>query len=72
MAIIRSGWIERILSRGSFPPFKDIDFEYSLIDLSREVDKDSFPLLHIDILVDNVAGHEMFSFMDGFSVYNPI
>ena len=34
--------------------------------------KDSFPLPNIDILVDNTAGHGMFSFMDGFSGYNQI
>lgn len=33
-------------------------------DLNRASPKDDFPLPHIDILVDNVAG------MDGFSRYN--
>ena len=32
--------------------------------------KDSFPLPHIDVLVDNTAGNGMFSFMDAFSGYN--
>ena len=41
-------------------------------DLNRASPKDNFPLPHIDILVDNTAGHEMFSFMDGFSGYNQI
>ena len=34
--------------------------------------KDDFPLPHIDLLVDNTAGFEMLSFMDGFSGYNQI
>ena len=41
-------------------------------DLNRESPKDNFPLPHIDILIDNTAGHEMFFFMDGFSGYNQI
>ena len=34
--------------------------------------KDDFLLPHIDILVDNTAGHALLSFMDGFSWYNQI
>ena len=34
--------------------------------------KDDFPLPHIDVLVDNIAQHKVFSFMDGFSGYNQI
>ena len=34
--------------------------------------KDDFPLLHIDILVDNKVGSALTSFMDGFLVYNQI
>lgn len=45
-----------------------IDFR----DLNKASPKDFFPLRHLDILVDNTAGHEMFSFMDGFSGYNQI
>jgi len=29
-------------------------------------------LSHIDILVNNITGHALLSFMDGFSVYNQI
>ena len=39
-------------------------------DLNKASPKDDFPLLHIDVLVDNTAGHKMLSFMDGFSGYN--
>lgn len=39
-------------------------------DLNRASFKDDFPLSHIDVLVDNIAGNAMFSFIDGFSRYN--
>jgi len=41
-------------------------------DLNRANPKDDFPLPHIDVLVDNIAQHAFFSFMDGFSGYNQI
>ena len=40
--------------------------------LNKASAKDDFPLPHIDMLVDNTAGHAMLSFMDGFSSYNQI
>ena len=39
-----------------------IDFR----DLNCAIPKDNFPLPHIDVLVDNIAGNHLFSFMDGF------
>ena len=41
-------------------------------DLNKASSKNDFPLPHIDILVDNTAGHALLSFMDGFSWYNQI
>ncbi|KAH7836661.1 hypothetical protein Vadar_004049 [Vaccinium darrowii] len=41
-------------------------------DLNKASLKDDFPLPHIDVLVDNTAGHALLSFMDGFSGYNQI
>ena len=41
-------------------------------DLNKASPKDDFSFLHIDMLVDNTAGHSMLSFMDGFSGYNQI
>ncbi|XP_058208176.1 uncharacterized protein LOC131321189 [Rhododendron vialii] len=41
-------------------------------DLNKASSKDDFPLPHIDVLVDNTAGHALLSFMDGFSGYNQI
>ena len=40
--------------------------------LNKASPKDDFPLPHIDMLVDSIAGHAMLSFMDGFSSYNQI
>lgn len=40
--------------------------------LNKSSPKDDFPLPHIDILVDNAAGHGLLSLMDGFSGYNQI
>ncbi|WJZ90965.1 hypothetical protein VitviT2T_010079 [Vitis vinifera] len=41
-------------------------------DLNKASHKDDFPLPHIDMLVDSMAGHSMLSFMDGFSRYSQI
>ncbi|XP_047330988.1 uncharacterized protein LOC124934495 [Impatiens glandulifera] len=41
-------------------------------DLNKASPKDNFPLPHIDVLVDHAAGHELLSFMDGFSGYNQV
>ena len=41
-------------------------------DLNKACPKDSFPLPHIDTLVDATSGHELLSFMDAFSGYNQI
>ncbi|KAK5811290.1 hypothetical protein PVK06_026618 [Gossypium arboreum] len=41
-------------------------------DLNKASPKDNFPLPHIDTLMDNTAGHSLFSFMDNFLGYNQI
>ncbi|KAI5385419.1 hypothetical protein KIW84_072135 [Lathyrus oleraceus] len=41
-------------------------------DLNKAIPKDDFSLPHIDMLVDNTAKFNVFSFMDGFSGYNQI
>ena len=41
-------------------------------DLNKACPKDEFPLPNVDILVDAMAGHKRFSFMDGYSGYNQI
>ena len=45
-----------------------VDFRY----LNKASSKDDFPLPHIDMLVDNTAGHSMLSFMNEFFGYNQI
>ena len=41
-------------------------------DLNKACPKDDFPLPHIDVIVDSAASSAMYSFMYGFSGYNPI
>jgi len=41
-------------------------------DLNRACPKDSYPLPHIDRLVESTAGNELLTFMDAFSGYNQI
>jgi hypothetical protein len=41
-------------------------------DLNKACPKDSFPLPHIDALVDSTSGYGLLSFMDAFSGYNQI
>ncbi|KAI5387049.1 hypothetical protein KIW84_073268 [Lathyrus oleraceus] len=41
-------------------------------DLNKASPKDDFPLPHIDMLVDNTAKFNVFSFMEGFSGYTQI
>ena len=40
--------------------------------LNKAYPKDSYPLPHIDQMVDSTAGHKLLSFMDAFSGYNQI
>jgi hypothetical protein len=41
-------------------------------DLNKACPKDNYPTLFIDQIIDECAGFEAFSFMDGFSGYNQI
>ena len=41
-------------------------------DVNKAYPKYSFPLPHIDLIVDATAGHELLSFMDAFFGYNQI
>jgi hypothetical protein len=45
-----------------------IDFR----DLNKAFPKDNFPTPFIDQILDECAGSEVFSFIDGFSGYNQI
>ncbi|KAI9174582.1 hypothetical protein LWI28_019545 [Acer negundo] len=44
----------------------------NFMDLNKTCPKDSFPLPHIDMLVDATSRHELLSFMDVYSGYNQI
>ena len=44
----------------------------NFIGLNRACLKDSYPLPHIDLLVDSTARHQLLSFMDAISSYNQI
>ena len=41
-------------------------------DINRAYPKDNFPTPFIDQIINDCEGSELFSFMDGFSSYNPI
>lgn len=41
-------------------------------DLNKACPKDDFPLPHIDVLMDNMVGSALMSFIDGFLGYNQI
>lgn len=38
-------------------------------DLNKICPKDEFHLPNMDLLIDSIVGHEMFSFIDGFRAY---
>jgi hypothetical protein len=40
--------------------------------LNSQTKKDPFPLPPLDSILDTVAGHEMYSFMDGYNGYNQV
>ncbi len=40
--------------------------------LNTQTKKDPFPLHFLDSVLDSMAGHEMYSFMDGYSGYNQV
>ncbi|KAI4325842.1 hypothetical protein MLD38_031206 [Melastoma candidum] len=41
-------------------------------DLNQATPKDEYPMPIMDVLIDKTAGHQIMSFMDGFSSYNQI
>ena len=41
-------------------------------DLNKSCPKDNYPLLHIDLLGDSMAGHQLLSVMGIFLGYNEI
>jgi len=53
-------------------PTSEIKVCTNFRDLNKACSKDDFPLPNIDMIIDNLAGYEMLSFMDGFLGYNQI
>ncbi|CAN6997487.1 unnamed protein product [Brassica oleracea var. botrytis] len=68
--------MEAISSTKYFPIVKKKNGKWRVCvdftDLNKACPKDSFPLPHIDRLVEATAGNELLSFMDAFSGYNQI
>jgi hypothetical protein len=40
--------------------------------LNSQTKKDPFPLHFLDLVLNIVVGHEMYSFMDGYNGYNQV
>ncbi len=40
--------------------------------LNSQTKKDPFPLPFLDIILDTIVGHKMYSFMDGYNGYNQV
>jgi hypothetical protein len=40
--------------------------------LNKNIQKDHFPLPFVNTILDEVAGHELYTFMDGYSGYNQV
>jgi hypothetical protein len=40
--------------------------------LNVQTKRDPFPLPFLDLVLDFIVGHEMYSFMDGYNGYNQV
>ena len=60
--IHQASWIANVVPI----PKKDGNVIVDFRDLNKACPKDDFPLTHIDVLVDNIAGSALMFFMDGF------
>lgn len=77
-----------MLKVGFIAPIDNLDWIYPIIIVPKKNKKlricvdyrklnavtilDPFPLPYMDSILDEVAGHEIYSFLDGFSGYNQI
>jgi hypothetical protein len=82
------GEVEKLLKAGFIYPIPLTDWVSNIVpvtkkqgtirvcvdyrDLNRACPKDNYPTPFIDQIIDECAGSEIFSFMDGFSGYNQI
>ena len=69
-AIDYAEWISNIVPISKHE--KSIQVCTNFRDLKKACPKDDFPRPNIDMIVDMIAGYEMYSLMDGFSGYNQI
>ena len=88
MQLIVKAELERLLQAGFIKPVEIIDWVSPMVlvkkkngkirvcidyrALNKRIQKDHFPLPFINIILDEVAGHELYTFMDGYSGYNQI
>ena len=80
--------IQKLLAAGFIRPIEHLNWLSNIVlvkkkngqmrccvdyqNLNKACPKDEFPLPNMDMLIDLVAEHAIFSFMDGFSSYNQI
>ena len=88
MQLIVKAELERLLQAGFIKPVEITDWVSSMVlvkkkngkirvcidyrALNKRTQKDHFPLPFINTILDEVAGHELYTFMDGYSGYNQI
>ena len=51
-------------------PTDEIQVCIDFCDINNACPKDDFSLPNIDMIIDSIVGHDILSFMDGFSGYN--
>ncbi|RDY05265.1 hypothetical protein CR513_10904, partial [Mucuna pruriens] len=80
---VKKQWNARFLTVANYPqwvanivpvPEKDgkVRMCVNYRDMNRASPKENFPFPHIDVLIDNIAQHTFFSFIDSFSRCNQI
>ena len=88
MQLIVKAELERLLQAGFIKPVEITDWVSPMVlvkkkngkirvcinyrALNKRTQKDHFPLSFINTILDEVAGHELYTFMDGYSGYNQI
>ena len=88
MQLIVKAELERLLQAGFIKPVEITDWVSPMVlvkkkngkilvcinhgALNKRTQKDHFPLPFINIILDEVVGHELYTFMDGYSGYNQI
>jgi hypothetical protein len=63
-----SPWVIVPKKNGKLQMLKCVDYHK----LNAQTKRDPFPLPFSDSILDSIAGHEMYSFMDGYNNYNQV